>query len=464
MRRALIVLLLFSTLVIGTAFVYVRSDREMIPLKLHIDSIIVDSHNDTMMKIVDENTWLPVIDLRGETSLQIDFKKLRAGNLSVPFFAAYSSPFYGNPDRSISRTAALFNALYHTQKNNSDLMEIASSYSEIERIVLKKKFAAVPTIEGAYSVSKVNATELIKQYDDLKVKAIGFTWNYSNELGEGLYRAYGDRDGSFSHGGLTELGRQTVKQMNSLGMIVDVSHLAETTFWDVIETTELPIIASHSGAMSVHMHARNMTDDQIKAVGENGGVVSAVFFTEFIGKKGEASVSKIVDHIDHIVKIAGVDHAGLGSDFDGADMPEDLKDATGIYKITEELAKRGYNEKDIKKILGLNLLRVIRENDKARKPDVGIEGLSIKPLFEMGDAFADKRPILRAEVKDSSGKDIDYRVIINGIPKEVKVENNLITYEIENILKEKFYIFTFEALSAEGGSVRETRIFRIEGN
>jgi membrane dipeptidase len=464
MKRFIALILAFSMLALGSAFVYTKRDGVMIPLKLHIDSVVVDSHNDTMMKIVDEETWLPSIDLRGDTQLQVDFKKLRAGNLSVPFFAAYSSSFYGNSDRSISRTLALINALYHTQKHNRDILKIASSYEDIESAVLERKIAAVPSIEGAYSISEKNGVELLKQYDDLGIKAIGFTWNYSNALGEGLYRSYGDKDGTFSQGGLTELGKTIVAEMNRYGMIIDVSHLAETTFWDVIEASELPLIASHSGAFSVFIHERNIKDDQILAIKENGGVIGVVYFTDFIAKPGMASVEKIVDHIDYIAKLAGVDHVGLGSDFDGAQMPRDLIDASGIYKITEELARRGYSEGDIKKVLGLNMLRVIKENDKARIHNKELEGVSINPMVQMGEILITKTPTLKATVAGYEGKELSFRIIINGIPYQTKVEDGYITHRINEKLKEKFYVVTFEASDRDGGTLRETRIVYIEGN
>lgn len=464
MKKIVALVLAFSILILGTAFVYSKRNGVVIPLKLHIDSVVVDAHNDTMMKIVDEKTWLPAIDLREDTILQVDLAKLRAGNLSVPFFAAYSSPYYGNPDRSVSRTLALINALYFTEKHNRDILKIASSYKDIEEAVLKRMIAAVPTIEGAYSMSDENAHELLKQYDDLGIKAIGFTWNYSNAMGEGLYRSYADRDGSFSKGGLTELGKEIVEQMNRLGMLIDVSHLAETSFWDVIETTKLPIIASHSGAFSEFIHERNLKDDQILAIKENGGVIGVVFYTDFISEPGTASISRIVDHIEYIVKLASIDHVGLGSDFDGAVMPYDLRDSSGIYKITEELARRGYSERDIKKIIGLNMLRVIKENDMARIEESKLEEVTITPLLQMGERFTTKTPSLKASISGHNGKDLSYRVILNGIPQKAVIENDQIILNISSPLKEKFYVVTFEVSNASGLVERATRILYIEGN
>lgn len=431
------------------------------PLKLHIDSVLVDSHNDTMMRIVREDNWLPEVDIGEKTDLQADLPKLRAGNISVPFFAAYSSPFYGNPDRSISRKLALFNALYWTCENNSHMMSIASNYSQIEEAVLQRKIAAVPAIEGAYSFTAENGKELLFQYHDLGVKSIGFTWNYSNDLGEGLYRAYGDFTGTPSSGGLTDLGIEIMDQMNRLGILVDVSHLAESSFWDVMAHTKSPAIASHSGAYSVTPHPRNLTDGQLGAIADNGGVVGVVYHDVFLGKPGSASVKDIVDHIDHIVKVAGMDHVGLGSDFDGAYMPVDMEDASKVYRITEELAKRGYLESDIKKILGLNFLRVIKENDQLAQKVEHMVGTTIIPHIEMGQAIRENMPVFTASI---TGNTDNLRVhgVVNGKRQAAGISEGRIEFSPGEALRERFYAVTFVATDLEGREARETRIIYFE--
>lgn len=443
---------------------FATTERHINPLKLHIDSIVVDGHNDTMMKTIDETTWLPKTDIREETGNQIDIPKLRAGNLKVPFFAAYTSPYQGNPNKSVSRTLALINALYWTEKNNSDIFKIAPTFEEIEKAVLSKKIAAVPTIEGAYSLVKDNATQLLHQYHDLGVKAIAFTWNYSNDLGEGSFRAYADKDGTPSSGGLTELGTQVVREMNKLGMIVDVSHMAESTFWDVINTTKAPIIASHSGVYAIKAHQRNLNDEQLKALAKNGGVIGIVLFPEFLTDKEETYIKDYVDHIDYVVRLIGIDHVGIGSDFDGATMPKDLKDSSEIYKITEELVKRGYKEGDIQKILGKNFLRVIKDVERLAENHNKADEIKIKPSLEMGEIIEDKTPLLKAEIE---GKELDakgFRIIVNGIPYKpiFDKETNTLSYKISNPLTEKFYVVTFEARNTRGEIQRETRIFYVK--
>lgn len=440
---------------------FAMADKKINPLKLHIDSIIVDGHNDTMMKVIDEITWLPNIDIREETQNQIDIPKLRAGNLKVPFFSAYTSAYYCNPNKSASRTLALLNALYWTEKNNADIFEISSTYDEIEKAILAKKIVAVPTMEGAYSLVKDNAMELLEQYYDLGVKVIGFTWNYSNDLGEGAYRAYADRVGTHSSGGLTELGAEVVKRMNDLGMVVDVSHMAESTFWDVINTTKAPMIASHSGIYAMKAHQRNLNDEQLKALAENGGVVGIIFYPEFLTDKKETFIKDVVDHIDYAVRLIGVDHVGLGSDFDGATMPKDLKDSSKIYKITEELVRRGYKKEEIQKILGKNFLRVIKECDKLAEVQNKAGNIRIKPFLEMGESIGDKTPLLGAKIEGNEIDVSEFRIIINGIVHNPTFDKgtNILSYKIKNPLIEKFYVVTFEAKNTDGEIQRESRIF-----
>jgi membrane dipeptidase len=432
-------------------------------LKLHIDSIVADGHNDTILRIIDEESWLPRDDIRKGTSFHADLSKLRAGNISVPFFAAYSSPFYGQPERSLSRTLAIFNALYWTERNNPDILEIVSSYDQIEKALLGRRIAAVPTIEGAYSITENNWEDLLLQYRDLGVKAIGFTWNYSNDLAEGLYKAYGDYKGTPSQVGLTDLGIQTLERMNQLGIIADVSHLSEESFWDVINNTKSPVIASHSGAYEAYPHPRNLKDDQIEAIGDNGGVIGVVYHDEFVGGHGKTCVKDIVDHMEHIIDLVGVDHVGMGSDFDGAYLPVDLEDASKVYRITEELARRGYSDREIKKILGLNLLRVIKDNDAIAEKGTISEEVSIAPDFTMGEVFHDSRPVFSTDISGSH-EDMEIYGVVDGIRYPLEKDNGKNVFTPELDLKERFHVVTFVAEHPTRGEQRETRIIYIEQN
>ncbi|WP_052360633.1 dipeptidase [Oceanobacillus manasiensis] len=429
--------------------------------------IIVDGHQDTMYQSIDSETWLPTTDIGQETNFEVDIPKLQKGGLNVPFFAAYTPGFYGNDARSISHTLAQISALYWTEENNSEQLQIVSRAPDILATANRGKIAAVPTIEGAYSLNEENALELTRQYNDLGITTMGFTWNYSNALGEGADQIFDDQAKTASSGGLTELGAKVVKEMNKLGMAVDVSHMAESTFWDVVETTEAPVIATHSGVKALKDHQRNLTDEQLVALKENGGVIGIVFYPEFLTNSGEATISDIVDHIDHAVNIMGVNHVAIGSDFDGAELPSDLNDSSEIGKIKEALTERGYSEEEVSKIMGLNTLRVLNEIQGAADQINRAQGLSIIPEVEMGENLIERTPTLTAELKVEEGTELDMEsleVIVDGIPNPATYDKETATISFTPIesLKEKFHVVTFLAADKEGNEQRETRIFRVE--
>ena len=432
-------------------------------------SIVVDSHNDTMMLVVDENTWLPKTNIKNNTNFHIDIPKLKKGGLNVGFFASYTSGYYGNTPKSLSRTLALINALYWTESNNKDNFKIANSVENIYRLANVQKIVAIPTIEGGYGFDNENTMELIKQYNDLNVKAVGFTWNSSNDLGEGANKTYGDSKKTPSTGGLTVLGEDLVKEMNKLGMIVDVSHMAESTFWDVIETSKSPIMATHSGVYNLKNHQRNLNDKQLKALAKNGGVIGIVFYPPFLTQSGEAYIKDMVDHIDYVVKLVGVDHVAIGSDFDGGRLPLDLKDASEFYKIGDELKKRGYSNEDLEKIMGLNTIRLLKTNENLAKKTYKkpIKSLFVKPEMEMGKSISSSKTRLSAKII-SYNRDYlhneNSKIIVDGISYEASydLKTKEVYIDLPNTLKEKFHIITFDIIDYMGNSHRETRIFYIK--
>ena len=435
--------------------------KEVDTLIQEIDFIIVDSHNDTMIKIIDEETWLPLVDIGKNTDFHIDIPKMKAGKLQASFFAAFSSE--GKAKRSLSRSLALINALYWTEANNKDEFIITTTYNEIQDAILGGKIAAIPSVEGAYSITEQNYLDLIKQYYDLGIKAIALNWNYSNSLGEGASEEYADANKTKSAGGLTKLGEKTIKLMNELGIIVDVSHMNEATFWGVINTTNAPIIASHSGSYTINPHRRNLKDDQLKAIAENGGVAAMVLYRTFVKDFDDAYIRDYVDHIDYAVNLIGIDHVGIGSDFDGAEMPFDMEDASDLYKIKDELVRRGYKEGEIKKLLGQNTLRLIRDVESLAKESKTPENIIIQPSIKMGDKV-DNNPLLTAKVE---GDEIDLdsiRVIVDGIEynPSFNKDTSTISLQVGNPLNEKFHVVTFEAANRDGKVERETRIFYIE--
>lgn len=438
------------------------------PEDIHASSIIIDSHIDTMMHVIDEQTWLPKTNIGEKTSLHVDIPKLQTGGPDAAFFAAFTSGYYGNTPRSISETLALIHALYWTEAHNKDQLNITTNTMDILSTIRAGKIAAIPSIEGAYSLDENNAMELLHQYHDLGIKAIGFNWNYSNALGEGANRVYGDAVKTPSEGGLTELGSEVVKEMNKLGMLIDVSHMSENTFWDVLEVTEAPVMATHSGVNALKNHQRNLTDDQLLALAENGGVIGIVFYPAFISNDSQASVEDIADHIDYVVNLIGIDHVAIGSDLDGSDMPADIEDATDLNKVTDELINRGYSNQDIEKILGKNTLRLLMEVEKKAEnsPYPITNQIEIHPAYEMGEIV--EHTALRLEAKlqldDTSNSELDtdsLRVIVDGISYEPNYDTktSTISLQLKEPLQEKFHVVTFEASTTSGETERQTRIF-----
>lgn len=430
--------------------------------------LIIDGHNDTMMKIVDEKTWLPKVDIGEDTDFHIDIPKLEKGGVNVPFFASYTRGYGHNFDKSNSRTLALINALYWTEERNYHNFQIVRSINELEQIVEKGKIAGILTIEGAYGLNRQNGIELIRQYYDLGAKMLAPTWNYSNELGEGAHQVYGDSSKTPSPKGLTDFGKEIITEMNRLGMIVDVSHLSEGSFWDVIETSKAPIVASHSGVASLKKHPRNLTDKQLLAIKENGGVVGLVLCAGFIADKEEVYITDYVDHIDYAVNLMGVDHVGIGSDFDGAKMPKDLEDASKFQKIVNELKARGYSKEDMDKILGLNFLRVFKEAEEEREVDK-LEEISILITCQMGELINKKDQLPKARLMLDDGVKIDLnksRAIIDGMVYPVLEEENTgyLYVDFKESLIEGFHTITYEVYEEGGSFGRETKIFYIDNN
>ena len=412
---------------------------------LHFDSIVLDCHNDTVLHIVDEKIGQPVKDLGKDTDLDIDLNKAKKGGLDIGYFAAFSDKkeSFSQANHTI---LALLNSMYWTEKNNQDKVEIVKNYDEILPVIEKEKLAMLPTIEGAYSFVDERALELVEQYRDLGVQVIAYVWNSASPIATGTE---GDKDR-----GLTDLGRDLTKRVNELGIVIDVSHMNEKTFWDVCKESKAPIIASHSCCKSLVNHVRNLTDEQIKAIAESRGVVNINFWWELLGEEEEkVSIETLVDHIDYVRDLVGVDYIGLGSDFDGASMPKDLGSVEDLPKISEELLKRGYSEEEVRKILGLNNLRVLKEVQSLAKEKENLD-LDYSLSLDHGDKLDSIE--LRADLSE-----VAYRSIVNGeeVGAVYKADERLLKIEnLDKLEKDIYHIVTFE-LEKDKKIKRITRIF-----
>jgi membrane dipeptidase len=445
--------------------------------ELHMSAIVVDTHNDTMMKVVEETSWLPVIDLGSPDAadFQLNLPKAQEGGLKVAFYAAYTdyrTDAVFTTARTNSRSLALINALHWTAGRNSDTMMVARSLREIEQGLEAGRHVAVASLEGMYQFVENNAIELLHQYYDLGIRAAGIVWNTPNSLGAGNHVP-----NNAPNAGLTELGREGIREMNRLGIIVDVSHMNEKTFFDTMSIVRAPVMASHSGVDGVRPHERNLSDEQLLALKENGGVVQINFWATTVADIGQvANIARLVDHIDYVVQLIGIDHVGLGSDFDGAPMPVDLPNAGYLPGITAELADRGYSQEDIEKILGGNSLRVFREVEAYAEQVPAPRGLgfTILPDLQTGEIIHDKKPLLTARIIGHGGHFIeaaDYRVIVDGMVYDPQFDGAAgvlaLQMPIELLGRGKaeesgnFHVVTCEGSNTHGVIARETVIFYV---
>jgi len=376
--------------------------------QIHNSALIIDTHADTPQRFLDEGYDIGSTDPNDHGHISLD--KAKRGNLGAEFFSIWVDP-ETNQGHFARHTFDLIDSVYEQAARHPDRMMMAFSTADIERAHREHKLAACMGIEGGHSIE--NDMHLLRDYYRLGVRYMTLSWSNTNEWAD----SSGDIDNPKieHHNGLTDFGKQVVLEMNRLGMMVDISHVADKTFWDAIATTKAPVIASHSSARALTNAPRNMTDDMLRAVAKNGGVVQVNFFSGFVDedyRKAAAAqandkaaaeqayvdqlkaagkaidyievdridrewmakvprppLKSLIDHIDHIAKVAGVDHVGLGSDFDGVSgaTPQGIDSAADLPKITQSLLDRGYSAEDIRKILGGNLLRVFREVERVSR-------------------------------------------------------------------------------------------------
>ncbi|MBK6773157.1 MAG: dipeptidase [Ignavibacteria bacterium] len=364
-------------------------------LKLHFDALLVDTHNDFIWKVFDKGA---VFGQKNDFT-QSDLPRFKAGGVDVQIFAVWIpmnkvKKSYGFAASQISRLKS-FESEYFQE------FEFAKTYDDIIRITSEKKLCGLIGIEGGTAIEK--NLDNINTFFDLGVRYIGLTWNNTNFISTSAK----DETENGKPGGLSGFGIEVIKRMNETGMLIDVSHLSEAGFWDVINNSASPVIASHSNCYSIAQHFRNLKDDQIKAIAKSGGYIGINFYDTFLEmdadknrtmnayekysdelnalneKYGDdlikfneernkflqekniaagTSIDKVIEHIDYIKNLVGADYIGIGSDFDGGiTPPNELYDASCYPELTKKLVERGYTEEEIKKILGGNFLRVFKQ-------------------------------------------------------------------------------------------------------
>jgi membrane dipeptidase len=246
----------------------------------------------------------------------------------------------------------MIDKFYQEIEENSDAIEIALNYDDIIRITNSAKCAGILCLEGGELIEGDLA--VLRMLHKLGIRYMTLTWNYDNQIGCGI--------GTDKDTGLSKFGVEVIKEMNRIGIIVDVSHASEMTFWDALKISTMSVICSHSNAKSICSHKRNLSDEQIKAIAKKEGVIGINFNSDFLNNSGEADIDDIIKHIEYIASLVGAEHIGIGSDFDGIEKtPRDLKSIEDMNELFNRLAKMNYTQKQINDISGENFLRVIKE-------------------------------------------------------------------------------------------------------
>ncbi len=360
---------------------------------LHEEALVWDAHNDLAYRVhyegLDMGKRLP--------AGHVDLPRLEEGGVDVQTVALYVQNFlYGRPGLATRQARDLLDAMLEAIEANSDRVELARTGSDVERIVASGKVAMPLAIEGGHGIE--SSLEALGQFHELGVSSMTLTHNVSHDWAD----SSADEP---RWGGLNDLGRDVVREMNRLGMVVDISHVSDSTFFDVLEVTEDPVIFSHSGVRAINPHRRNVSDDMLQALAKNGGVISIVFVLNYLTPEYRKAMDELravgrpwyrqipppedpdlrsavdhldasrdwpmenlptlddlLDHIDHAVAIAGVDHVGLGADmYPRTPSPVGVRGAEDYPNITRGLKARGYSDEDVRKIMGGNLLRVWKE-------------------------------------------------------------------------------------------------------
>ncbi len=345
-------------------------------LKLQRASLVVDTHNDITSPIADEGFDMGARDTSGK--IQTDIPRMKEGGLNVEFFSIYVAAKYAKEGGSARRAMEMIDGVYEQVRRHPESLEMASGVDDIRRIRKSGKIAALMGIEGGHAIE--DSLGALRLFYKLGIRYMTLTHTNTNNWADSAGGIGNPPE--IRHHGLSDFGKDVVREMNRLGMMVDISHVGDETFQDVIEVTQAPVIASHSSCRALTNVPRNMTDDMLKALAKNGGVIMINFYNGFINteyaKSGDpvptksaqtATMDMLMAHFEHAIQVAGIDHVGIGSDFDGVDglLPPGMEDVSKLPNITFELLKRGHSEADVKKVLGENLLRVLGENERVAK-------------------------------------------------------------------------------------------------
>jgi membrane dipeptidase len=368
--------------------------------QLHFSSIVLDTHDDTTQRFFSKEFSLGKRNPDGH----VDIPRMREGGMNAIFFSIWIDGRIMGPP-AIQKALDQIDAVHENVRQFSKDLSFCRTADEVRRAHAQGKIAALMGVEGGHMIG--NDIRMVRVFADLGVRYMTLSHFYNDEWADSST----DKP---AHNGLTDFGKDVVREMNRQGILVDISHVSDKTFYDALDVSKAPLIASHSSCRALCNHVRNMSDDMIKALAAKGGVIQINYEMSFIdqaykdaydketggvvqhlgdvtkscnndeaciarellklrerltseGKLPHVTWERIIDHIDHAVKLVGADHVGLGSDFDGADMPEGLEDCSKLPKITEALLRKGYSDEDVRKILGGNTLRILEQAERVSR-------------------------------------------------------------------------------------------------
>jgi membrane dipeptidase len=368
-------------------------------LAIHRKAIVVDGHNDITSPMIDEGYDLAT---PSAGKYHTDIARMKQGGMTAQFFSIYVDQKYAKEGGSARRAMDMIDSVYRLAERYPNDFSMSTSVADIRLAKRQKRIAALMGIEGGHAIE--NSLAALRDFYRLGIRYMTLTHNNTNDWADSCCDAA-------RNNGLSDFGREVVREMNRLGMLVDVSHVSDKTMSDVLDVSKAPIIASHSSARALANHRRNIPDELLRRIAQNGGVVMVNFYPGFIDQKvidaakernerlkpqldalseqykdnptrleeernklfaasplPVTPLSVLIDHIDHIAKVAGIDHVGLGSDFDGVpSLPQGMQDIAQLPNITYELLRRGYSEQDIRKVLGENLLRAFAQAEEVSR-------------------------------------------------------------------------------------------------
>jgi membrane dipeptidase len=368
--------------------------------RLHFSSIVLDTHDDTTQRFFTKKFDLG----KRNDSGHVDIPRMREGGMNAIFFSIWIDGRTMGPP-AVEKALDQIDAVHENVRKYSKDLVFCRTAAEVREAHKQGKIAALIGVEGGHMIG--NDIRVLRVFGDLGVRYMTLTHFYNDEWAD-------SSTAKPEHNGLTDFGKEIVREMNRQGIMVDISHVSDKTFYDALEVSKAPLIASHSSCRALCNHPRDMSDEMIKALAAKGGVIQINYEKSFIdqaykdasekvsggvvaqfdqfkkecgddqecfgrkmaeqekkataeGKLPHVSWERIIEHIDHVVKLAGADHVGLGSDFDGADMPDGMEDCSKLPKITEALMRKGYTDEDLRKILGGNTLRVMEQTEKVSR-------------------------------------------------------------------------------------------------